>query len=309
MHGELWVLGLVDVRSMFVSCERVINPRLERRPVVVLSNNDGCAVARSDEAKQLGIEMGRPWFEILQNPAWRDRITARSSNYELYGDFSARLVATLQELVADLEVYSVDECFVRLPAARSSEIAADIVARVRQWTGLPVTVGIGTTKSLAKVAQRTAKTVPGSVVDMTAWKPEQVQDLLAATSIGEVWGVGRRLARRLIDLGIRTALDLARADPVAIRRRTSVVLERTVRELAGQACIPLGGEPPSRRQVMHSRMLGTVVTDREAMREVLTAYTARAAARLRSHGLVASALTVTMSTSQVWLRQPLNRWT
>lgn len=293
------LIGLVDVRSMFVSCERVLDPHLEGRPVVVLSNNDGCAVARSQEAKDLGIAMGQPWFEITRNPQWRS-VIARSSNYELYGDMAARMVSTLRTLVADLEVYSIDESFITLPARRAQELAHTIQARLRRWTGLPVAIGIGTTKTLAKQAQHFAKADPatGGICDLTTWHPRDVDEAFHATPVSDVWGVGPRLTTALAKIGIRTVLDLARADPGMIRRRHSVVLERTVRELSGTPCIPLGHEPRPRRQVMYSRMLGAPVTTHTEMSHVLTHYATQAARRLRQHNLQAALMTVTMSTSR-----------
>lgn len=293
------VLGLVDVQSMYVSCERAVDPRLVGAPVVVLSNNDGCVIARSEQAKDLGVGMGQPWFEMQRNPLWKN-VIARSSNYELYGDMSSRFVATLASLVSDLEVYSVDECFVVLPAARAEEVARAIVARVRQWIGLPVSVGIGRTKTLAKLGQHLAKSsrTDGGVVDLSARPVAEVEAVLAGIPAAEVWGVGRKLSTRLLGSGIDTALDLSRADPATIRRRYSVVLERTVRELRGTACIPFGAEPMQRRQVMHGRMFGTPVSTRAEMRDVLTRYAGTAAHRLRAQGLQAGMLTVTMSTSR-----------
>src|SRR6187549_933549 len=169
------VLGLVDVQSMYVSCERAFDPRLVDAPVVVLSNNDGCVIARSEQAKDLGVGMGQPWFEIQRNPLWKN-VIARSSNYELYGDMSSRFVATLASLVSDLEVYSVDECFVVLPASRAEEVARAIVQRVRQWIGLPVSVGIGRTKTLAKLGQHLAKRslADGGVVDLVSRPASEV---------------------------------------------------------------------------------------------------------------------------------------
>jgi DNA polymerase V len=293
------VLGLVDVQSMYVSCERAFDPRLVVAPVVVLSNNDGCVIARSEQAKDLGVSMGQPWFEIQRNPFLKN-VVARSSNYELYGDMSSRFVATLASLVSDLEVYSVDECFVVLPAARAEEVARAIVQRVRQWIGLPVSVGIGRTKTLAKLGQQLAKRSrsDGGVVDLVSRPAAEVEAILAATPAADVWGVGRKLSSRLRGSSIESALDLSRADPAVIRRRYSVVLERTVRELRGTACIPFGAEPPQRQQVMHGRMFGTPVTTRAQMRDVLTRYTATAAHRMRAQGLQAGMLTVTMSTSR-----------
>ena len=293
------VLGLVDVQSMYVSCERAFDPRLVDAPVVVLSNNDGCVIARSEQAKDLGVGMGQPWFEIQRNPLWKN-VSARSSNYELYGDMSSRFVATLASLVSDLEVYSVDECFVVLPASRAEEVARAIVQRVRQWIGLPVSVGIGRTKTLAKLGQHLAKRslADGGVVDLVTRPAGEVEAILAATPAAEVWGVGRKLSSRLQGWGIETALDLSRADPAAVRRRYSVVLERTVRELRGTACMPFGAEPAQRQQVMHGRMFGVPVTTRAEMRDVLTRYTATAAHRLRAQGLQAGMLTVSLSTSR-----------
>lgn len=297
-------IALVDVRSMYVSCERVFQPELNGKPVVVLSNNDGCAVARSQEAKDLGIEMGRPWFEIQRQPAWRDVVIARSSNYELYGDMAARLVSTLASLVADIEVYSIDECFVRLPQptpGSTTETARLIQERVRRWTGLPVAIGVGPTKTLAKQAQHWAKANPnsGGICDLTCWPADRLADAMAATPASDVWGIGPRMTRHLAGYGIHTVLELARADPGFLRRRHSVVVERTVRELAGTPCIPLGGEPGPRRrqQVMYSRMLGRPVTTHDEMRQVLTQYATMATRRLRRHNLEAALLTVTMSTS------------
>jgi DNA polymerase V len=296
---ERQVIALVDVCSMYVSCERVFQPELVGRPVVVLSNNDGCVVARSSEAKDLGVGMGRPWFEITRNPRWR-AVIPRSSNYELYGDMAARLVRTLSTLVGDLEVYSIDECFVRLPADRAGELARRIQERVARWTGLPVAVGVGVTKTLAKQAQHWAKTNPlaDGVCDLTTWTPGQVHHAMSTTPAADVWGIGRRLAATLAGGGVHTVADLAAADPLRIRRRHSVVLERTVRELRGTPCIPLGDEPPARAQLMYSRMVGTPVDTRERMGHVLAQYATLAARRLRAHGLRAELMTVTMSTSR-----------
>lgn len=293
------VVGLVDVRSMFVSCERAFDPHLAGRPVIVLSNNDGCAVALSQEAKDLGIEMGMPWFQIRQVPRWR-AVIARSSNYELYGDMSSRFVATLRTLVADLEVYSVDECFLAMAAEHATDLARRIRTRLWQWTGLPVAIGIGPTKTLAKVAQRHAKKTPQlrGVCDLTTWSATDVADLLAATPVDDVWGVGPRLTAHLSRQGVRTAADLSQAHPAAIRRRFSVVLERTVRELGGTPCIQFGHEPQPRQQVMYGRMLGATVTHPDEMANVLTQYASRAATRLRAHRLQARLVTVSISSSR-----------
>jgi DNA polymerase V len=291
-------VALVDVRCMFVSVERVLDPTLVGCPVIVLSNNDGCAVSRSDEAKALGVAMGQPWFEIRERPQL-DPVIARSSNYEEYGAFSSRFHTTIATLAAETEVYSVDESFVTLPASSDpAAAAADIQARVQQWTGLPTAAGIGVTKTMAKVAQRQAKTDGVSLLDLSTWSRRQVEELLAATPVEEVWGIGPRLTRGLAGLGIHTALDLSRYDAGVLRRRWSVVLERTARELAGVPCMPVGFTPKTRGQLMYSRMLGATVSTRNEMRSVLTTYAATAGRRLRAYGLEAALLQAWLSSSR-----------
>lgn len=294
------VIALVDVSSMYVSCERVFQPELQDRPVVVLSNNDGCVVARSQEAKDLGIPMGEPWFRVRANPKWRSTI-ARSSNYELYGDMSARMVNVLEGFTPHVEVYSIDECFLRLPAEPGSAAAtaARIRERVATWIGLPVQIGIGPTKTLAKTAQHHAKAPPelGGRCDLTGWAPAAVDELLAGLPVSDVWGIGGRLTARLAPLGIRSTLDLARADPRQMRRLFSVVVERTVRELGGVPCLEFGPAPPVRRELMHGRMLGQPVSSWADMSEVISVYAQTATRRLRRHRLQAGSVTVSMSTS------------
>ena len=298
--GGRQVIALVDVSSMYVSCERVFQPELQDRPVVVLSNNDGCVVARSQEAKDIGIPMGEPWFRVRSNPKWRSTI-ARSSNYELYGDMSARMVTVLESFTPHVEVYSIDECFLRLPAEPGSALATAtrIRERVATWIGLPVQIGIGPTKTLAKTAQHHAKAHPelGGRCDLTGWAPAAVDELLDSLPVSDVWGIGGRLTARLAPLGIRTTLDLARADPRQMRRLFSVVVERTVRELGGVPCTEFGPAPPVRRELMHGRMLGQPVTSWAEMSEVISVYAQTAARRLRRHQLQAGSVTVSMSTS------------
>lgn len=290
-------LALVDVRSMFVSVERVLDPALRERAVIVLSNNDGCAVARSDEAKALGVQMGDPWFQLRDKPHLAD-LVAKSSNYEEYGAFSSRFHETVATISATTETYSVDEAFVGLPRADPASTADTLQARVRQWTGLPTAAGIGPTKTLAKVAQRHAKAIGQPLVDLTAWSPHDVGDLLATTPVSEVWGIGPRLTAGLAGLGIHTAADLAFADAGVLRRRWSVVLERTTRELAGVPCMPVGFTPKDRQQLMYSRMLGATVSTSAEMRSVLAQYAAAAARRLRAHGLDTALMQVWISSSR-----------
>lgn len=263
----------------------------------VLSNNDGCAVARSDEAKALGVQMGDPWFQLREKPHLLN-LVAMSSNYEEYGAFSSRFHETVATVSAETEVYSVDEAFVGLHRRDPASTVAELQARVLQWTGLPTAAGIGPTKTLAKVAQRHAKAIGQPLVDLTTWPHDDVGALLAATPASEVWGIGTRLTAGLAGLGITTAVDLARADAGALRRRWSVVLERTARELAGVPCMPVGFTPKDRQQLMYSRMLGATVSTTSEMRSVLTQYAAAAARRLRSHGLETALMQVWLSSSR-----------
>lgn len=290
-------IALVDVRSMFVSVERVLDPTLVGRACIVLSNNDGCAVARSDEAKALGVQMGDPWFKLRDKPHLLDLI-AKSSNYEEYGAFSSRFHETVATVSAQTEVYSVDEAFLGLPGHDPAGTGAALQSRVRQWTGLPTAAGIGPTKTLAKVAQRHAKGIGQPLVDLTAWSPGEVGDLLSATPVSEVWGIGGRVTAGLAGLGIHTAADLAHADAGVLRRRWSVVLERTARELAGTPCMPVGFTPKDRQQLMYSRMFGAPVSSSAEMRSVLAQYASTAARRLRSHGLETSLMQVWLSSSR-----------
>lgn len=290
------VVALVDVRCMYVSCERVFDPRLRGRPAVVLSNNDGCVVARSPEAKSLGIPMGKPWFEIRDDLALLD-VIARSSNYELYGDMSARLTAVLQELAAAVHPYSIDEAFVLLPADRALLDAAVIQDTVLRWLGLPVTIGIGPTKTLAKIGSHHAKQDPSGICDTSGLTPAERTELLERTAAGDVWGIGARLSARLAALGIHSAADVAGMDPGWARRLFTVTGERTVRELAGLPCIAFCDDPESHHQLIYSRLFGTPIDDPATMREALTDYAATLARRLRRKGLHATVLTVSASTS------------
>lgn len=291
-------VALIDVRSCFVSVERAMDPTLEGVACCVLSNNDGVVVAASAEAKALGIRtMHDAWFEISRDPRYA-QVVARSSNYEAIADFSARFYRTLQTLSSEMSVYSVDECWCLLDRRDPTAHAAALQARVLKWVGLPTSCGVGTTKTLAKVAQRHGKAVGEDLVDISGWRRDQIGELLAATPVSDVWGIGAALTRGLAGIGIRTALDLARADPRLLRRRWSVVLERTARELAGTPCLPVGFEPPERAQIMHTRMLGAPVETRSEMREVLTSYAQVAARRLRAEGLEAGMVQVWVSSSR-----------
>ena len=234
------MFALIDCNSFYASCERVYRPWLDGVPVVVLSNNDGCVIARTHEAKRLGIPMGAPYFK------WRHQlrdwgVVCFSSNYELYGQMSARVMTTLEGMFPRLEVYSIDEAFADLTGLPGdmAALGREARARVLMWTGIPVGVGIGPTKTLAKLANWAAKTWRKSegVIDLR--DPSRRDRLLQITEVSEVWGVGRRLTARLKPLGIKTAWDLAQYDPASLRQQFSVVLEKTARELRGISCLHL----------------------------------------------------------------------
>lgn len=249
------MFALVDGNNFYVSCERVFRPSLEGRPVVVLSNNDGCAIARSDEAKALGIKMGHPHFK-LRREFPNAGVIAISANFVLYGDMSSRFMGISAALGPNQEIYSIDECFINLEGVGGNLVRRSHVIRNRlqQWLGLPAGIGIGPTKTLAKLANHVAKSAvrkPGSypeefgyVCDLAALPPSDFDAVLASTAVGEIWGVGRKIGAQLEAVGVATALDLARMAPSLVRNRWSVVLERTVRELQGQPASVSMTRPP-----------------------------------------------------------------
>lgn len=302
------MFALVDGNNFYVSCERVFRPSLQGRPVVVLSNNDGCAVARSNEAKALGIKMGAPWFQIrhLEHEAG---LVGLSANFTLYGDMSDRMMSLAAGLGPTQEVYSIDECFVGLHGVRGDLVKRShaIRSRILQWTGIPCGIGIGPTKTMAKLANHIAKTAerkPGSypddlaqVCNLAALPAQELDEVLQATEVGEVWGVGRRIAAQLQECGIRTVLDLARMDPSTVRRRWSVVLERTVRELQGMPCITLDDAPAPKQQIACTRSFGRPVTALAPLVEAVSEFASRAAEKLRRQNSLASEVLVFAHTS------------
>ena len=294
------VFALVDCNNFYASCEKLFRPDLKDTPVVVLSNNDGCVVARSREAKLLGIKMGVPVFQIKAEMQ-RHGILAFSSNYALYADLSSRVMRTLEEMAPRVEVYSIDEAFLDLTGIESVislvEFGQQVRERIGHWIGITVCVGIAPTKTLAKLANHAAKKYPATqgVVDLT--NPDRQRRLLALVPVDDVWGVGRRLSKRLNALGITTALDLANASPRAIRDQFSEVLERTVRELNGESCIELEEIPPTKKQIVCSRSFGVKVTHFELLREAVCEYATRATEKLRKEQQQAKVMTVFIRTS------------
>ncbi len=303
------VFALVDCNNFYASCEKLFDPKLEGVPLVVLSNNDGCVVARSAEVKALGIPMGVPWFKI-RDEAKQFGIQAMSSNYALYADMSNRVVEVLEGFSPHVEVYSIDESFLSLDgfAARGFETyGTEIKQRVQDWLGLAVCVGIAETKTLAKLANHCAKkghAGTAGVCDFTTIPPADFSALLAKIKVGETWGVGSRLAPRLEKMGIHTVQDLRNADPGRMRARFSVVLERTVMELKGIACLELEETTPDKKQIVSSRSFGQRIGAFEHLADALAFHATRAAEKLRSQDSVAGALTLFIRTNPFALKEP-----
>ncbi|MBH8578809.1 Y-family DNA polymerase [Bisbaumannia pacifica] len=295
------MIGLVDCNNFYVSCERVFQPRLEGVPVGVMSNNDGCVIARSNELKQMGVEMGTPAFE-LRDLVRRQGVVLLSSNYELYGDMSARVRQVLEEFSAGVEPYSIDEMFVRFDgfdAATTQALARTLYRTVRQFTGIPVCVGVAPTRTLAKLANRAAKKLPEySGVCVMHADGDETRRLLERTALGDVWGVGRRLIERLAIQDIKTAWDLRQADPKAIRRRYSVTLERTVRELQGTPCIELNDANEPRQRIMTSRSFGRLTGELGDLQDAIRQHAQRGAEKLRQQDSHARAVLVFLKTNR-----------
>jgi DNA polymerase V len=275
--------ALVDCNNFYASCERVFNPAIRARPLVVLSNNDGCVIARSNEAKALGLKMGDPYFKVKAQIR-QHGVAVFSSNYTLYGDMSHRVVQTLEELAPCVEVYSIDEAFLPLGGLaddRLQPLAAQIRATVRQWTGIPVSVGIGPTKTLAKAASRVAKKRPEAKGVCALITPEARQEALAKLPVADVWGIGRQWAKRLESAGITTALQFSQQPDAWLRTYLNVVGLRTAWELRGIPCIPLELAPPARKGLMVSRSFRRRITELAPLREALASYVSRAGEKLR----------------------------
>jgi DNA polymerase V len=296
--------ALVDVNNFYCSCERAFNPRLEHVPLVVLSNNDGCAVARSNEVKALGVKMGAPWFK-MRELAQQHGIQALSSNYTLYGDMSQRVVAVLGQFSPDIEVYSIDESFLRVETVAHLYGGAYAMGhamrdRIRTWTGLPVCAGFGATKTLAKFANHLAKKNAefNGVCDVSAFTNAERDSWMAKIAVGEVWGVGRKIAARLETMNIHTVLDLVRADAKSLRKQFGVVMERTASELQGTSCLELEDVAPPKDQIMASRSFGKMVHTVAELCEAVSWHIDRAAEKLRAQHSVAGAVYVFVQTNR-----------
>ncbi|MBT4464466.1 MAG: Y-family DNA polymerase [Rhodospirillaceae bacterium] len=293
------MFALVDCNNFYVSCERLFDPRLEGCPVVVLSNNDGCIIARSNEAKALGIAMGTPLFKAMPEIR-RHGIKVYSSNYSLYGDISARVMRTLEAFSPDIEIYSIDEAFLNLGGLERHGIAdhgRELHRTVKRWTGIPVSVGIAPTKTLAKIAAGIAKKSPDLGGALLIDDEQARRQALAATDIGDVWGIGRRWAKMLGTNAISTALDFHDMPAPWVRGRMGVVGARTHMELTGTPCIDLQTRPPDKQTLCVSRSFSQTVSERRVLRESIAAFAARAAEKLRRGGLFTTAVNVFVRTN------------
>lgn len=294
-HNEP-VFALIDCNSFYASCERVFRPDLAKVPIVVLSNNDGCVIARSYDAKSF-VKMGEPYFQI-KHKLRQHGIVAFSSNYALYGDMSERVISLIESMVPAVEVYSIDEAFADLTGINSLEqFGRQIRAQVLRCTGIPVGVGIAPTKTLAKLANHTAKRLQahtGGVVDIT----DQVKRdwVLRNTDVAEVWGIGRRMKAHLDGMGIKSAMDLAKADPWTLRKNFSVVIEKTARELAGTPCLELDEPDPPKQEICCSRMFGKRLTELAPIKEAVATYMMRASEKLRAQNSLCKKIRVSIRT-------------
>ena len=294
------MFALVDVNSFYASCERVFRPDLEGKPIVVVSNNDGCIISLSREAKQFGIKMGEPYFKFKEK-RYPSRVYVFSSNYALYADLSSRVMQTLTDLAPAIEIYSIDEAFVNVSGVSHclslETFGHQMRTQVFKNTGLTVGVGIAPTKTLAKLANYAAKrwASPGGVVDLSG--RERQRKLLAKVPVEEVWGVGRRITKKLNAMGITTALELAEASSWVIRKHFNVVMERTARELRGEPCLDLEEFAPTKQQIICSRSFGHRITQYEEMHQAICAYAERAAEKLRGEHQYCRFISVFVRTS------------
>lgn len=288
------LIALVDCNNFYVSCERAFNPSLRGKPVVVLSNNDGCVVSRSAEAKALGIKMAQPYFEI-RNFEKSHGLSAYSSNYALYGSVSNRVMSILRDMAPRQEIYSIDESFLDLTGIANPErLGAAMRARTLQWAHMPVCVGIASTKTRAKLANFIAKRVPrlNGVFNIELLTEQQQRGLFSKVDVSDIWGIGYRITKRLEAIGVRSALDLRDADPDLIRDRFGVVLSRTVAELRGISCLHFEDVRPSKKQIMSSRSFCRLVTDIGELRESVVMHATRASEKLRAEGSAAGGVYV-----------------
>lgn len=294
------IIALVDCNSFYVSCERLFRPDLKRKPVVVLSNNDGCVISRSNEAKQIGIKMGEPLFKA-KPLIDKYKVSVFSSNYELYGDLSRRVMKILQQFASNIEFYSIDEAFLDLSDMNMSSVH-EYIAHIRkiilQWTGIPVSIGAASTKTLAKVANHIAKKKNMGVEEFICKDQQYIDQALQTFPVEEVWGIGRQLSKFFRNGNIMNAYQLKHVDNYWIRKNRTVMVAKTVHELKGISCFPLNAIPTVRKNCCVSRSFGTTITHLTDLTEAVVNHCITAAERIRSEGLIAKSLYVFIKTSR-----------
>ena len=294
------LLALVDCDNFYASCERLFRPDLRKKPIVVLSNNDGCVIARSKEAKAMGIKMGVPWFQIKKAYLAKGG-QVFSSNFALYGDLSNRVMHVLEGMVNNIEVYSIDEAFLDLRHIQNSNHAYEFGIHCRnivdQWVGIPVRIGIGPTKTLAKIASHVAKKKVGGTGVFCLHESLQIEHVLKHLPINEIWGIGRNLSRRLNDLSIYSSYDLMKMDTRFIRSKFSIVLERTVRELRGEQCLAVQNDREPKKQIIVSRSFRERTGDFNQLKPLISNFAVRAGEKLRHEGQKCSQVSVLIATS------------
>ncbi len=292
------MFGLVDANNFFASCERVFDPKLEGRPVVVLSNNDGCIIARSREAKDLGIKMGEPYFKVKKFLE-RNNVAVFSANYTLYGDMSRRIFMILNEFVPDVEVYSIDEAFIDLSGMKYTDLygfAAGLREKILKWTGIPVSIGIGKTKTLAKLATETVKSRRLSEGVLILEDEQEIRKILKQTTVGEIWGIGRRWAKKLAGYFVYTALDFVELSDNFIRKNLNVTALKIKYELLGQKAFEMHDLPEAKKSVRRSRSFGELIDNYDDLEEAVANFADSCAVKLRKLDEVASSLLVYIRT-------------
>jgi DNA polymerase V len=293
------MIALVDVTNLYAACEKMFNPSLKDRPVVVLSNNDGCAIARSDEAKALGIEMGSPAF-MIQDTLAKHNAAVFSSNYTLYGSMSNRVMTILKTFVPGIEVYSIDEAFLDLTTFKHhdlSSLAIEIRKKVISHTGLPISIGIAPTKALAKMANRFAKKHKKAIGVHIATTKERIDELLSLTPVGDIWGIGKQYERLLLSKNIKTAADLVQVPQDWIRNNLTVVGQRLVYELKGMRAIKWEDVPPPKKNICTSRSFGQLLTELKQLQQPIAAHASSCARKLRAEQSCATRLHVFVHTN------------
>ena len=278
------MFALIDCNSFYASCEKIFRPDLKHRPIVVLSNNDGCVIARSPEAKKMGISMTQPWYQVKDQYLSKGGVVF-SSNYEFYADISNRVMNVLSDLCPEIDIYSIDEAFLDLRTFRKNidlvNFAYDCKKRIKDWIGVPVSIGIAPTKTLAKLANKVAKDDPRFDGVVILSEPRVIKHFLKSIPIEKIWGIGRKLTAKLENIDIKTAYDLSQVDSRLIGDNFNVVLERTVRELKGQSCITLHDFMEPKKQIMVSRSFGKSIRSKSILSEAISFHASRAAEKLR----------------------------